>query len=347
MIRKSLALALCSTLVLSGCSATTGLIPGNGSANTTPTATVTPTTSAGAIKHIVVIFGENVSFDHYFGTYPVAANLPGEPKFTAVAGTPVPNNLTTGLLTANPNLNAANGAGAANPFRLSPAQAATADQDHGYTDEQTAFHGGKMDLFPLSVGTADSASVATATGAAAIAATKALTMSYYDGNTTGVLWNYAQHYAMSDNSFNTTFGPSTPGALNLVSGQTDGAINTINPGSSVVADGNGGLTVISDPDPTGDVCSGSSSVSMSGKNVGDLLNTAKLTWGWFQGGFDLSITNPNGTTGCKRSTLSTITGTQTDYSPHHQPFQYYASTANLNDCRHRHHRCRESSVRYA
>ena len=35
-------------------------------------------------------------------------------------------------------------------------------------------------------------------------------MDYYDGNTVTGLWNYAQHYAMSDNSYDTTFGPSTP-----------------------------------------------------------------------------------------------------------------------------------------
>jgi phospholipase C len=29
------------------------------------------------IKHVVVIFQENVSFDHYFGTYPQAANTSG------------------------------------------------------------------------------------------------------------------------------------------------------------------------------------------------------------------------------------------------------------------------------
>jgi Phosphoesterase family len=33
------------------------------------------------IKHAVVIFQENVSFDHYFGTYPDARNPPGEPRF--------------------------------------------------------------------------------------------------------------------------------------------------------------------------------------------------------------------------------------------------------------------------
>jgi hypothetical protein len=30
----------------------------------------------------------------------------------------------------------------------------------------------------------------------------------------------AQRYAMSDNSFGTTFGPSSPGAINLISGNT-------------------------------------------------------------------------------------------------------------------------------
>jgi phospholipase C len=31
------------------------------------------------IKHLVVIFEENETFDHYFGTYPDALNPPGEP----------------------------------------------------------------------------------------------------------------------------------------------------------------------------------------------------------------------------------------------------------------------------
>ncbi len=45
-------------------------------------------------------------------------------------------------------------------------------------------------------------------------------MDYYDGNTVTGLWNYAQNYAMSDNNYDTEFGPSTPGALNLISGNT-------------------------------------------------------------------------------------------------------------------------------
>ncbi|HUK31916.1 MAG TPA: alkaline phosphatase family protein, partial [Candidatus Acidoferrum sp.] len=60
------------------------------------------------IKHLVVIFQENVSFDHYFGTYPEAANTAGEPQFHAAPDTPTVNGLTAGLLTNNPNLNGAN-----------------------------------------------------------------------------------------------------------------------------------------------------------------------------------------------------------------------------------------------
>jgi phospholipase C len=333
MIRKLFALSLTSTLVLSGCGGTgltTTALP--------PTPTVTPTTSAQVIKHVVVIFGENISFDHYFGSYPNAANLPGDSvKFTAAAGTPVPNNYASnpGLLIENPNLDVANGAAATNPYRLDPSQAATADQDHDYGPEQAAFDAGKMDLFPLSVGTADNATLATSTGASAISATNGLTMGYFDGNTVTGLWNYAQHYALNDHSFGTTFGPSTVGAINLVSGQTNGVITPTNVASATISDGNGGLTDIGDADPTGDICSSTSAnFSMSGKNIGDLLNTAKVSWGFFEGGFDLTATNADGSTGCSRTTTSSITKTKkADYIPHHQPFQYYASTQNLNHTR--------------
>jgi phospholipase C len=316
---------------------------------TTP---VVATTPQAAIKHIVVIYGENVSFDHYFGTYPNAANTGGTP-FTAATGTPTNiNNYITNpsLLTANPNLNSANlntatNSYAANPFRLGPDQAATNDQDHNYGPEQAAFDGGKMDLFPLSVGTADSVAQVNETAAPGIAGTTALTMGYYDGNTVTALWNYAQHYALNDHHFGTTFGPSTPGAINLISGQTNGVITPTNVASSVIADGQGGLTDINDADPTGDVCSSTSSnFSMSGKNIGDLLNAAGVSWGFFQGGFNLSIVNANGTTGCtpgESAATSRSTGAvnipgnplKGDYIPHHQPFQYYASTANLTHVR--------------
>src|ERR1700684_2145725 len=53
--------------------------------------------TATPIKHLVVIFQENISFDHYFGTYPKALNLPGETPFTAKRNTPQVNNLVNPL----------------------------------------------------------------------------------------------------------------------------------------------------------------------------------------------------------------------------------------------------------
>jgi len=318
LLRKSLALTACASLFLSGCG------------QSSPSGPLPVTTQQLAIKHVVVIFDENISFDHYFATYPTAQNNSGEPPFTAATGTPTVNGLSGALLTANPNsTNPANGAGAVNPFRLSPAQASTSDQDHDYTPEQMAYDGGAMDLFPESVGTPDT----TMSGPGA---TTGMTMGYFDGNTVTGLWNYAQNFSMSDNSFGTTFGPSTTGAINLVSGQTNGVSHTLNGTSAIVADGYGGYTVNGDPDPYNDICAGptKNQVQMSGKSVGDLLTAANITWGAFMGGFDLTATNTNGTTGCNRSTTSAVTGvTETDYIPHHAWFQFYGTTQNANHVR--------------
>ena len=294
--------------------------------------------TATPIKHLVVIFQENVSFDHYFGTYPNALNLAGEPPFVAAKDTATVNGLTGALLTRNAtSTNSANGAGATNPFRLSPAQASTADQDHDYTPEQQALHGGLVDLYPKYTGNGGNAlGGPLPANSPSIFSTSGLVMGYYDGNTVTALWNYAQHFAMSDNSYNTTFGPSTPGAINLISGQTNGVVATLNGTGDETDDGNGGLTLISDADPIGDVCSNpaSNQVTLGGKNIGDLLNAKNISWGFFSGGFALTKVNSNGTTGCKRSTTSAVTGVKkADYIAHHQPFQYYASTANPTHAR--------------
>jgi phospholipase C len=289
--------------------------------------------TATPIKHLVIIFNENVSFDHYFATYPKAANPPGEPAFTAKPGTPSVNNLVSAnLITNNPNFtDKENGKDAAEPFRLDRTQAFTADQNHAYTAEQQAYDGGKADLFPKYTGKGTS-------GGAGAFGTKGQVMGYYDGNTVAAMWNYAQHFAMSDNAYTPSYGPSTPGALNVSSGQTNGMkiVATTKKPSTVAAvsyyinDGQGGLTMINDVDPAYDVCSNpKDQVMMTGKTIGDLLNTGSVTWGSFMGGFRLDVTNPNGTTGCKRSTHSTVVGADVvDYIPHHAWFQYYASTAN-------------------
>jgi phospholipase C len=299
--------------------------------------------SATPIKHLVVIFQENVSFDHYFGTYPTATNPAGEPAFHAAPGTPSVNGLSGTLLTNNPN--------GANPQRLDRSQPLTCDQNHGYTAEQKAYDMGLMDKFIQNTDV-ESCSPPDTTA-------KNLVMDYYDGNTVTGLWNYAQHFAMSDNSYSTTFGPSTPGAINVTGANTYGAIcgpstATVNdspctgtvgstpstPAGSPQPQGPG--TVYSDSDPYWDVCSGAQqdghtaaqTIQMGGKNIGDLLNASGVTWGWFQGGF----ASPNYTPGkpstddptqiCKGSHDNVGGASQLDYNPHHEPFQYYASTAN-------------------
>jgi len=325
------------------------------------------------IKHLVVIFQENVSFDHYFGTYPKAANTSGQ-RFRAAPGTPKVNNLldtpgaggTGNLLTNNPNKDATGNQ--VNPRRYDPANindVLTCDQNHDYGPEQMAFNGGAMDKFVTTVGTG------TGTSATGQPCNASDVMNYYDGNTVTGLWNYAQHFAMSDNSFGTTFGPSSPGAINLISGDTGGVglmINGADTNGDTVPDGVGGHTLVSDAQPYYDDCSTRDAASMTGKNIGDLLNAAGLSWGWFQGGFtpttsfatatggtqptstfipdqfkgkfatppasDEGLCNAVHPVGAAVGGIGGVApgpnnyGNKNDYIPHHEPFQYYASTAN-------------------
>jgi phospholipase C len=306
--------------VMATAAAAIGISVSSASAPASPPQPNTP------IKHLVVIFDENVSFDHYFGTYPNALNPPGEPSFTSQPGTPSVNGLSVsnGLITANPNQY--------QPQRLDPSQALTCDQNHGYSAEQAAFDGGLMDKF-----------VQNTTGSGCTQATNpdsgsygpaGIAMDYYDGNTVTGLWNLAQHFALNDNSYNTQFGPSTPGAINLVSGQTNGAV-AHGGTSSNIANG----TLIGDAEPYFDQCSNSSlplnsdgtpggvTASLSGPNVGDLMNAKGVTWGWFQGGFTPSSVSA-GRAICASSHNNVGNATVTDYSEHHEPFEYYGSTAN-------------------
>jgi phospholipase C len=263
---------------------------------------------------VVVLFQENVSFDHYFGVYPIAANNdPSEPSFTAASASGSVNGLNGPLLSNNPN--------STQPFRLTRAQAMTCDQDHNYSDEQKAFNHGLMNKFVESVGKASAACDLGGYG-------KTIVMGYYDGNTVTALWNYAQNFAMNDNSFATTFGPSTPGALNLISGQTHGVTVTAGSVAGIVGS-SGSLIGDARPPASLDDCTvqNSTQITMSGQNAGDLMNANGVTWGWFQGGFKPSSASANGAAVCATSHKNIGGATVTDYVPHHNPFQLYRSTA--------------------
>ena len=245
--------------------------------------------TATPIQHLIVIFDENNSFDHYFGTYPHALNPPGEPQFTALPNTPSVNGLTPALIANNPN--------STKPFRLDRTQEALYDNDNHYTDEQSAYHGGLLDLFPEST---------NGTGCPV-----GSNMGYYDGNTVTALWNYAQHFAMSDNFFDTEFGTTVMGHLNLISGQThQTSVASI---SGKVANG----SVIANLNAGFDDCGGTGTIKMTSKNIGDLLTAAGVPWGWFYSSFARIGSNADGTAVCNPV-----------YNNHYDPFMYYASTAN-------------------
>ncbi len=249
--------------------------------------------TATPIKHIILIFQENRTFDHYFGTYPIAQNNPGETPFYSKKRTPSVNGLTNSLQTNNQNLR--------QPFRLSPSQVNLGNPLHDYATLQLAGDKGLMDMFvqvqfpgPLVDPT--------------------VVMGYYDGNTVTALWNYAQFFSMSDNYHQSGIGQSAAAAINLISGNTSGA-TPLNILDKVV---NG--TLINDIDPQFDKCSNPLlTAALDGINLGNLLNANGITWGFFEGGF------------ANCSATHDYNGTPIiDYVPHHNPFQYYQSTSNPN-----------------
>jgi phospholipase C len=257
--------------------------------------------AATPIEHVVVLFGENESFDHYFGTYPDATNPAGQPVFTANGAEPAIDGLTVPLRTANPN--------ARNPQRIDRSVPVTCDHNHNYGAEQKAFNGGLMNKFVENTGGGSCTD-------------KTIVMDYYDGNTVTALWNLAQNFAMSDAHFGSTFGPSTIGAINLVSGNTHGVQQP--------QLGEGG-TLIANSQPALDDCSagkGAGLATMSGRTIGDVMNAAGVTWGWFAGGFRPTRWEANGDAVCAGSQANAAGASVPDYLPHHEPFQYYASTAN-------------------
>jgi phospholipase C len=323
--------------------------------------------TATPIKHVVVIFQENVSFDHYFGTYPVATN-PDEsggqpvPQFFPSVDTPTVNGISAIQPTAGPFALPNQGAlantnlNAVQPFLLGRNNALVCDQNHAYAAEQQAVDAGALDHFALPSGAGGTSATGLGCQTTAGANIPGYAMGYYDGNTVTAMWNYAQNFALNDNSFGTTFGPSTPGAINLISGQTHG-VQAIAPitnaqlvaNGTIVSDGGIGFTLISDINSALDDCgSPTAGIAFNDPNfpsrtVGDLMNEHGITWGWFGGGFAPTVPattttpavcgatstgHPGITVPPPGATSAQIHTQITDYNAHHSPFQYYPSTVN-------------------
>ena len=166
-------------------------------------------------------------------------------------------------------------------------------------------------------------------------------MDYYDGNTVTGLWNYAQHYAMSDNFFDTEFGPprrvrstSSPAQTYGGTALTPQAIWS-RPGHDGLADPSGTGTVFGDGDPVlrRVLHHELPAITITGPNIGDLLNAKGVTWGWFEGGFTPTSATQPALPVCGASHNNIGGVSVTDYIPHHEPFQYYNPRPTPTTCR--------------
>lgn len=147
------------------------------------------------IEHIIILYQENRTFDHFFGTYPGANGLPlmadlpnGLPFKVALPKAPGSKEMVT-------------------PFHLTTTS--TRDLDHSSRAAEVAYDHGKMDGFVY-------------------AENSEMTMGYYDYRELPYYWDYASKFVLMDNFFTSQRGPSLPNHLYLIAGQSGGLID--NPG---------------------------------------------------------------------------------------------------------------------
>jgi phospholipase C len=151
------------------------------------------------VRHIFVVYQENRSFDSYFGDFPGADNLAtaqarahGFRQYDKVGHQWIV------------------------PFLLNAAD--TSDADHSREALLAKADHGKMDDF---VGYEEEHRVDVSMQSPQFARQVGiLTMGYNDCRTVPFLWMYAHHFALYDHIFQAMYGPSTPGNIDLIAGQT-------------------------------------------------------------------------------------------------------------------------------
>ena len=181
------------------------------------------------IQHLVVIFQENVSFDHYFGTYPNAANTDGQP-FAAAPHTPAVNGLKPA--TASPSRRPAalhrpdhDNPNSSLPSRLDssadrPRRQRRTASSPATRITTTATSSRRSTAARWTSSSRASAPTAARSPPAPCSATRRPSWTTTTATPPPLSGTTRSGYAMSDNSYSTTFGPSAPGAINLASGDT-------------------------------------------------------------------------------------------------------------------------------
>ena len=205
-------------------------------------------TSEIPINHIIYIIQENITFDHYFGTYPGADGIPADLKLAFRPG----------------------GKADVSPFHLDKT-AIPHDLNHSWQAAQTAYNGGKMDGFlwaewpralryywrgeipktnpeeitpvedmhggraPMFIPNVRNGQLVgkkpTSPPVGRPPDWVLNTVSYYDYHEIPNYWDYARRYTLCDRFFSSLTGPSEPNHLYTVAAQSGGLVN--NPGPDI------------------------------------------------------------------------------------------------------------------
>ncbi len=193
------------------------------------------------VKYVFVIFHENESFDHYFGTYPGANGLFDAPDgVTPADKTP---SFTQRFLDASSSMNVKT----ISPFLLPQAVVATHGQivpiypaDEISVDHSHQGMANSLDVNPTTgiaandryamdqegLTTDASGNIVTNTGSAPTAITLAQSqkaetdIGHIDCDTIPFMWSWAKHFVLFDNFRQTIVGPSTPNAIAIIAGQS-------------------------------------------------------------------------------------------------------------------------------
>jgi phospholipase C len=230
------------------------------------------------IKYVFVLFQENRSFDHYFGTYPGANGLfnygphptnAQVPGFTQkIVNTDGSVGVITPFLIPQTVKGVAAGGGAVT-VPLYPADTTSVDHSHAGIVNGIHLVGGVAlnDRFVLNaegfttdawgnVITKAGVPVASATPPSLAAKQKGeLLVAHIDCDTIPILWNYADRFTLFDNFKMTVNGPSTPNAIAMIAGQSGETQMVLHPGEASTDTANptvaasGGLPVSADPSP--------------------------------------------------------------------------------------------------
>jgi phospholipase C len=156
-----------------------------------------PDAGAQKIQHVFIIFQENRSFDHYFGTYPGAEGLPMLPD--------------GGFAVCIPD---ARDAGCVSPYH--DVSDTNSGGPHGSSDAKADIDDGGMDGFVGQQELAPDCKDPFTPGCAHEANRDV--MGYHDAREIPNYWNYAAHYVLCDHMFESNASWSLPSHLFMVSG---------------------------------------------------------------------------------------------------------------------------------